>query len=143
MILRPACGRCGHYLPSPKQRTTGETIPERQGMLAILTSLGIRRALCLALMLALALGPAVEASHHGPGPLAAEVDHHDHAADSRHHHPEAHHDASDHDHVSVALLGHEDAGVHPKPGRLEFVGAVVADSSPPDGPRRPPRPMMT
>jgi len=112
-------------------------------MRAILTSLGIQRALCLALVLALALAPAVDASHHGTGPLAAEVGHQDDPADLDHHHPEAHHDVSDHDHVSVALPGHEGAGVHPKPGRLEFVGAVVADSSPPDGPRRPPRPMMT
>ena len=43
-------------------------------MRAILTSFGIQRALFLALLLALALAPAVEAAHHGPAALVAEAE---------------------------------------------------------------------
>lgn len=109
-------------------------------MRAILTSFRIERALCLVLLLALALAPAVEAAHHGPGTLAAEAhDHHAHPADPYHHHPDTHHDASDHDHVSVALLTSHGVEVHANPGREDLSGSVAAESSPPDNPRRPPR----
>ncbi|MDP3193924.1 hypothetical protein [Tabrizicola sp.] len=101
------------------------------------------RALCLALVLAMALAHAVETAHHGPGTQAAEVDHHAHPADLVHHHPEANHDADDHDHVSVALLTSLGAEVHTDPCRRDLSAAVVADISPPDGPRRPPRAMNT
>lgn len=112
-------------------------------MRAILTSFGIERALCLVLLLALALAPAVEAAHHGPGTLVAEADHHTHEAGADHHHPEAHHDSTDHDHVSVALLTSHGVEVYSNPGRDDPSGSLVAVSSPPDGPRRPPRPMTT
>lgn len=110
-------------------------------MRAILTSFGIERALCLVLLLALALAPAVEAAHHGPGTLVAEAHDH-HAADADHHHPESHHDASVHDHVSVALLASHGAEVYSNPGREDLSGSVAAESSPRDNPRRPPRPTM-
>lgn len=108
-------------------------------MRAILTSFGIARALCLALLLALALAPAVEATHHGPGTLVAEAGHH--SADPHHHHPEANHDASDHDHVSVGLMTAHGIGVYADLVRESLSGSVAAENSPPDSPRRPPRPM--
>lgn len=123
-------------------RTTGETVPERQAMRAILTSFGIKRALCLALLLALAIAPAIEVAHHGPGTLVAEADHHAHHAATGHHHPDTHHDSGDHDHVSVALLANHAAEVHADPAREVLSGSVVAAGSRPDGPRRPPRPML-
>ncbi|MFN5997935.1 MAG: hypothetical protein ACK47C_12140 [Paracoccaceae bacterium] len=108
-------------------------------MRAILVRWSILRALTLALVLALTLAPAVEAVHHGPGTLAAEADPDAHSGDLDHHHPEAHHDASDHDHVSVALLIDSGADDHTDPARQDLSGSVGAASSPPDGPRRPPR----
>ena len=112
-------------------------------MRAILVRWSILRALSLALVLALALAPVVEAVHHGPGTLAAEADPHAHPGDLDHYHPESHHDASDHDHVSVVLLVESSADDHMDPARPDLSGSIGAASSPPDGPRRPPRLTMT
>ena len=112
-------------------------------MRAILTSFGIQRALFLALLLALALAPAVEAAHHGPAALVAEADHHAHPSGPDHHHPEGQHDANDHDHISVVLLAGHGSEVHANPDRQALSGPVVAGSSSPDNPKRPPRPTMT
>lgn len=97
------------------------------------------KAFCLMLVLALALAPAVEALHHGPSLTGAEAHPHDH--DHGHHHADGHHDGSDHDHVSVAVLIGDSADLPPLPARRDLAGAVQADDSPPDSPRRPPRPM--
>jgi hypothetical protein len=111
-------------------------------MRAILVRWSILRALSLALVLALALAPAVEAVHHGPGTWVAEADPHAHPGDLDHHHPETHHDASDHDHVSTGLLADPAAEDHTDPARRDLSGPIGATSSAPDGPRRPPRPTM-
>ncbi|WP_374430989.1 hypothetical protein [Tabrizicola sp.] len=111
-------------------------------MQRIVAKVGLVRAFCLALVLALAIAPAVEAAHHGPGALAAEADHHSHGPGHDHDHGGQPHDSGDHDHVSVALLTGDGATTYPQPGRLVQPSPGLRNGTPPDGPRRPPRPMM-
>lgn len=113
-------------------------------MQRIVAKVGLVRAFCLTLMLALAIAPAVEAAHHGPGALSVEADHHGHGPghDHDHDHGGQPHDSGDHDHVSVALLTGEGAITYPEPGRLVQPSPGLRNGTPPDGPRRPPRPMM-
>lgn len=113
-------------------------------MQRIVAKVGLVRAFCVTLMLALAIAPAVEAAHHGPGALAAEADHHGHGPghDHDHDHGGQPHDSGDHDHVSVALLTGEGATTYPEPRRLVQPSPGLRNGTPPDGPRRPPRPMM-
>jgi hypothetical protein len=113
-------------------------------MQVIVVKVRLVRAFCLMLVFVLAAAPAIETAHHGPGALVAEADHHAHGPshDHDHDHGGAPHDSSDHDHVSIALLSGQGAEVHAAPSHQELFGSVVAASSPPDGPRRPPRPTM-
>lgn len=111
-------------------------------MQGIVAKVGLVRAFCLALVLALDIAPAVEAAHHGPGALAVEADHHSHGPGHDHDHGGQPHDSGDHDHVSVALLTGEGATSYPEPGRVVQAGPGLRNGTPPDGPRRPPRPMM-
>jgi hypothetical protein len=108
----------------------------------VISKVRLLRAFCLMLVLALAAAPAIETAHHGPGALVAEADHHAHGPGHDHDHGGAPHDSSDHDHVSIALLSGQGAEVHAAPSHQELSGSVVAASSPPDSPRRPPRPTM-
>jgi hypothetical protein len=97
-------------------------------------------ALCLALSLAVA--PALETVKHGPGAMAAEADHRAYHVEHGHSHNIAgsdHHDSSDHDHVSVALLVVPAADIPPPPERILRPDPLVASDTIRDGPRRPPR----
>ena len=101
---------------------------------------------CLIMALSLAAAPAVEAVKHGPGAMAAEADHRAFHAEHGHSHdmPSGHHDSSDHDHVSAALLRLPGAAI-PCRHRSGPCGqtALAADGTIRDGPRRPPRLTMT
>lgn len=97
------------------------------------------RALCLALILALAAAPAIEAADHGPAALVVEAGHHAHGPGHDHNHTSVPHDSGDHDHVSVALLIGEGAASTPEPGRVVQASPGLGTGTPPDGPRRPPR----
>lgn len=108
---------------------------------------GRLRLLIAALVLALPLAasPAIEAVKHGPGAVAAEADHpalhpeHGHSQDM----PSAHHDAGDHDHVSMAVLAPPVAEFHAPPENTLRSKAMLADGTIRDGPRRPPRSTLT
>lgn len=105
------------------------------------------RALCVGLIVVLSLtvAQASEAIKHGPGAMASEADHRafhaatEHCDEASH----GHHDATDHDHVSAAVLVPPDLDLHPALQRklrhetLSFDGAIR------EGPRRPPRLTMT
>jgi hypothetical protein len=104
----------------------------------------LRAILCLALSLAAA--PAVEAVQHGPGALAAEADHRAYHAGHGQTHDFAgsdHHDSSDHDNVSSALLASPGTEAPSLPERTLRSETLVADGTIRDGPRRPPRLTMT
>lgn len=107
---------------------------------------GFRRIMqalaAVVLLLSLGLVPVTDALTHGPGTLAAEAEHTAfHAARGEHWTTTGHqhHDASDHDHASPAIL--ESRGV-----TLVQVGQAVETAALPqmtgvirDRPRRPPR----
>ncbi|MFM7446026.1 MAG: hypothetical protein ACKO2N_19355, partial [Tabrizicola sp.] len=80
--------------------------------------------------------------HHGPDAVAVETDHDAHGPGHDHDPIGATHDSGDHDHVSVALLIAEWAASYPGPGRLVQAGPGLGNGTPPDSPKRPPRPMM-
>lgn len=105
------------------------------------------RALCACLIVAvsLAVAPAIEAVKHGPGAMVAEADHRAFHAEHGHSHemPQGHHDSTDHDHVSVALLDAPGLEIHPAPQRTLRPETLAADDTIRDGPRRPPRLTMT
>jgi hypothetical protein len=100
-------------------------------------------ALCGALFLCAA--PVIEAVKHGPGALAAEADHRVVHLEQGHSHdiPSGHHDSDDHDHVSVALVGPISSDLHAPPTRSLRPCWMAADGTIREGPRRPPRLMMT
>jgi hypothetical protein len=101
-------------------------------------------ALCL--VLSLAIAPALQAAKHGPGAMAAEADHRAFHAEHGQLHGIAgsdHHDSTDHDHVSVVLLASPGAEIPPPPERTRHPGALSAAGTIGDGPRRPPRPVLT
>ena len=103
--------------------------------------------LCAAIVMALSLAaaPAIEAVKHGPGAMVAEADHRAYHAEHGHSHdmPSGHHDSGDHDHVSAAVLASPGAAFHAPPTRTLRPEGMVADGTIRDGPRRPPRLMMT
>jgi hypothetical protein len=57
--------------------------------------------------------------------------------------PNGHHDSTDHDHVSAALLDAPCVDAHPAPLRALRPESLTADGTIRDGPRRPPRLTMT
>lgn len=104
-------------------------------------------ALCAALGLALFIAgaPAIEAAKHGPGAMTAEADHRAYHAEHGHTHdmPRGHHDSADHDHVVAAVLAPPEAAFQTSPERTLRPDGIAADGTIRDGPRRPPRLMMT
>ena len=104
-------------------------------------------ALCAALVMALSLAaaPAIEAVKHSPGAIVAEAEHRAFHAAHGHSHdvPSGHHDSGDHDHVSVAVLTSPGTEDHAPPERTLRPDGMGAKSTIRDGPRRPPRLMMT
>lgn len=100
---------------------------------------------CLVVALSLAVAPAVEALEHGPGVIVAEADHRAFHPEHGHSHemPLGHHDSTDHDHVSVALLDAPGLGAHPAPRKTLRPESLAVDGTIRDGPRRPPRLTMT
>lgn len=105
------------------------------------------RALCACLIVALSLAvaPAIEAVKHGPGAMVAEADHRAFHAENGHAHelPQGHNGSTDHDHVSVAVLDAPGLEIHPTPQRTLRPETLAADGTIRDGPRRPPRLMIT
>ncbi|OYU19839.1 MAG: hypothetical protein CFE34_03420 [Rhodobacteraceae bacterium PARR1] len=105
-------------------------------------------ALCAALVMALSLAsaPGIEAVKHGPAAILAEADHRAYHAEQGHGHDmrSGHHDSGDHDHVSAAVLVPTGAEVIQSPPAVRLLpDGMVADGTIRDGPRRPPRGMMT
>lgn len=100
-------------------------------------------SLCAAMGMALSLAaaPAIEAVKHGPAAHAAEADHRAFHAENGHSHdmPSGHHDSSDHDHVSAAVLSAPGADVHIAPARSLRPDTMAAVGTIREGPRRPPR----
>ncbi len=109
----------------------------------VLAAVGRLRALgaTLVMVLALAMGPAVEAAKHGPAALVAEAEHSAFHAGHGHLHDLAagYHESGDHDHIATVLLAAAGAEFHPVPARTSRPEGVAADGMIRDGPRRPPR----
>ena len=99
----------------------------------------------IVMALCLAAAPAIEAVKHGPGAMLAEADHRAYHAEHGHSHdlPSGHHDSGDHDHVSAAVLTSPGIEHHAPPERTLRPDGMVANGTIREGPRRPPRLMMT
>lgn len=105
----------------------------------------LRRVAAVLVLLALVLAPVAEAATHGPGAVAAAVDHaawHDemgHDGHHGHHGYHGHHDATDHDHSASVILPAAPALALPEGNahRSERVRDLAGIGG--EGLRRPPR----
>ena len=103
----------------------------------------VRRLLAV-LMLLLSLGsaPVIDALTHGPGTLAAEADHaawHAEKGEVWQADSHQHHDSTDHDHATSAILGSQEASIFDMRTAAKFGDLPVLSGAIRDGPRRPPR----
>lgn len=98
------------------------------------------RLMTMLLVLALALAPAIIVATHGPAAAAAAEE----IATHGHSHGDdgslfQGHDATDHEHQSIALLAGKHDGDHAFKDRARNMINIAADGWPQDLPRRPPR----
>ncbi|NPD15138.1 hypothetical protein HOY34_07975 [Xinfangfangia sp. D13-10-4-6] len=102
------------------------------------------RVVVAVMLLALSLGPFVNALTHGPGVIVAEAEHlawhaerNGDGTEGNHHH----HDASDHDHVTPAIMLGESSISIPAEDRIETQERNLGISVTSEALRRPPRPV--